>query len=86
MPSNPPGQSLIFICLSLAVWLCLKKCSEKRVMVVLLQVGAKDHNVKHLCYSLIHSLSDPNDPILPQLYGAATPKPLEICLPLPVIK
>ena len=33
------GQYFLFICMSLAVWLCLKKCSENRVLVVLLQIG-----------------------------------------------
>ena len=28
-----------------AVWLCLKKCSESKVLVVLLQLGAKDLTV-----------------------------------------
>ena len=46
VPSNPIGQSFLFICLSLAVWLCLKKCSENRVLVVLLQIGAKDLTVR----------------------------------------
>ena len=32
------GQSFLFIFLSLPVWLCLKKCSEIRVLVVLLQI------------------------------------------------
>ena len=45
VPSNPIGQYFLFICLSLAVWLCLKKCSENRVLVVLLQIGAKDLRV-----------------------------------------
>ena len=29
-----------------AVWLCLKKCSESKVLVVLLQLGAKDLTVR----------------------------------------
>ena len=45
VPSNPPGQYFLFIFLSLAVWLCLKKCSENRVLVGLLQIGAKDLTV-----------------------------------------
>ena len=45
VPSILPGQSFLFICLSLAVRLCLKKCSENRVLVVLLQIGAKDLTV-----------------------------------------
>ena len=45
VPSNPIGQYFLFIFLSLAVWLCLKKFSENRVLVVLLQIGAKDLTV-----------------------------------------
>ena len=45
VPSNPMGQYFLFICLSFAVWLCLKKCSENRVLVVLLQIEAKDLRV-----------------------------------------
>ena len=45
VPSNPIGQHFLFICLSLAVWLCLKKCSENKVLAVLLQIGAKDLTV-----------------------------------------
>ena len=37
VPSDAPGQSFLFICLSHTMWLCLKKCSENRVLVVLLQ-------------------------------------------------
>ena len=46
--SNPIGQSFLFICMFHAVWLCLKKCSENRVLVVLLQIGAKDFTVRRL--------------------------------------
>ena len=35
----------LFICLYLAVWLCLKKCSENSVLLVLLQIGATDLTV-----------------------------------------
>ena len=45
VPSNPTGKSFLFICLSLAVWLCLKKCCENWVLMVLLQIGAKDLTV-----------------------------------------
>ena len=45
LPIFPPGQSFLFIFLSLAVWLCLKKCSDNRVLVVLLQIGASDLTV-----------------------------------------
>ena len=41
VPSTPTGHSILFICLSLPVWLCLRKCSEYRVLVVLLQIRAK---------------------------------------------
>ena len=47
VPRNLIGQSFLFICLSLAVWLCLKKCSENRVLVVLLQIGATDLTVAY---------------------------------------
>ena len=47
VPSILPGQSVLFIGLSLAVWLCIKKCSENRVLVVLLQIGAKDLTVRY---------------------------------------
>ena len=46
VPSFLPGQSFLFICLSLAVWFCLKTCSENRVLVVLLQIGATDLTVR----------------------------------------
>ena len=48
VPSKPIGQSFLFICLSPAVWLCLKKCIENRVLGVLLQIGAKDLTVTNL--------------------------------------
>ena len=50
VPSNTIGQYFLFIFLSLAVWLCLKKCFENRVLVVLLQIGAKDLTV---CKTLV---------------------------------
>ena len=37
--------SLYFLCLCLALWLCVKISSENRVLVVLLQIGAKDLTV-----------------------------------------
>ena len=39
--STLTGQYILFICLFLPVWLCLKKCSENRLLVVLLQIRAK---------------------------------------------
>ena len=39
VPSIPPGQSFLFICLFLAVWLCLKKCSENRVLVLVQKIS-----------------------------------------------
>ena len=45
VPSNPPEKSFIFVCLPLAVWLCLKKVLWKWVLVMLLQIGAKDLKV-----------------------------------------
>ena len=47
LPNNPIGHFFLFICLSLAVWLCLKKCSENRMLVVLLQIGAKNLTVHY---------------------------------------
>ena len=46
VPSNMTGQSFLFVCLFLAVRLCLTKCSENRVLVVLLQIEAKDLTVE----------------------------------------
>ena len=37
--------SLLFIFFCLAGWLCLKMCSENRVLVRLQQIGAKDFTV-----------------------------------------
>ena len=34
-----------FICRCLPVWVCVKQCSENRVLVLLLQIGAKDCTV-----------------------------------------
>ena len=45
VPSNPIGQYFLYICPSLAVWLCLKKCSRNRVLVVLSQIGATNLTV-----------------------------------------
>ena len=45
LPSNLTGQSFLFICLFLSVWLCLKMCFENRGLVMLLQIGAKDLTV-----------------------------------------
>ena len=45
VPSNLTRQSFLFICISLPMWICLKKCSENRVLVVLLQIGTTDLTV-----------------------------------------
>ena len=42
VPSNSIGQSFLLICRSPALWLCLKKCSKSRALVMLLQIGATD--------------------------------------------
>ena len=42
---NPTEQYFLFSCLCLAVWVCLKQSSESRMLVVLLQIGAKDLTV-----------------------------------------
>ena len=44
-PKNEREYSLLFICLCLDFWLCLKMGSENIVLVRLLQRGAKDLTV-----------------------------------------
>ena len=51
--SNPIGQYFLFICLSFAVWLCHKHCSENRVLVVLLKIWVKDFTVLSLWVALL---------------------------------
>ena len=41
-PKNETEYCLLFNCLCLAVWLCLKMGYENRVLVRLLQIGATD--------------------------------------------
>ena len=47
-----------FINLCLAVWVCIKQCSENMVQVVLLQIAAKDFTVIHT-YGHGDSMTDP---------------------------
>ena len=54
VPNTPPGQYFLFIYLYLAVWLCLKKCPKNSVLVVVLQIGAKDLTVINDIYCLYY--------------------------------
>ena len=54
VPSNLIGKYFLFIRLFLALWLSLKMCSENRLLVVLLQIGAKDLTVCYLYKHVLH--------------------------------
>ena len=53
VPNTQPGQYFLFIYLYLAVWLCLEKCPENSVLVVVLQIEAKDLTVINDILSLL---------------------------------
>ena len=54
-PENETEYSMLFICLCLAVWLCLKTGCENRVLARMLKIGATDLTVvnrRHLVNKL----------------------------------